>query len=435
MSKQRIQTKMSREEINNLLNNLLSKSKSSKHPTEKKTNQGDKENEEVLLKNVELKHYHLINEININDMQLLPANHVKPSAKKLFTGYYTPRQLKQIYNVPIILPNKSARRVSVTIIIAYTYPNLQKDFNMFCNAYGLPQSKLNIVTMPGASEDYGWSQEECLDVQWCYAMNPNASIRVIEAKSAGFSDMIYALTYASNANNGVTDIISMSLGSNEFGKQQINIDAQCFTNSSICYLAASGDTNSVSWPSTCPNVISCGGTTLNSNDSVTARASETTWTSAGCGLSVIYDKPSYQLSLSSLSAYKKRCIPDISAIANPKTGVSVVYNGQYHVIGGTSVSTPVLAGVLSLGIQQRLNSKKSAITTVQTSFNQSNLLQNLLYKKIYLNYYSNNFYDVTQGTDGTDPNGKYYMAGGKHDIPTGLGVPLGTGFVTSVSQF
>jgi subtilase family serine protease len=425
MSKQKLPvghmtTKMTSEEIADLLNKLLLKSKTSK--------------QKPSFPEIQLKHYHLI---NIDEMQLLPATSVTPSAKSLFTGYYTPAQLKQIYNVPKVLPKQSVRPVSITIVIAYTYPNLQNDFNLFCSSYGLPQSKLNIVTMPDAKQDSGWAQEECLDVQWCYAMNPNATIRVVEAKSAGFSDMVNALTYANNSKNGITDIISMSWGSNEFGRQQINLDKQCFTNSSICYLAASGDTNSVSWPSTCPNVISCGGTTLNSNSNVTARDNETTWIYAGCGLSVVYDKPNYQFSLPTISKYTKRCIPDISAVANQSTGVSVVYNGKYYTFGGTSVSTPVLAGVLSLGVQQRLNSGKSSITSVQTSSTQSNLLQNLLYKTIYSNpnSYRNNFYDVTKGIDGKDPSGKYYIAGSKHDIPTGLGVPLGNGFVTSVSQF
>jgi subtilase family serine protease len=345
-----------------------------------------------------------------------------------FSGY-TPNQLKSIYNVPTITKSGKTRKVSITIIIAYHYPNLKNDFNKFCSLNGLPPYNLNVVSF-GSSVNNAWSQEECLDVQWAYAMNPNANIRVIEAKSSNSNHLLHAVEYASNPLNGITDIISMSWGSNEFGKIQIAYDSY-FSNTNICYLAASGDTNSVSWPATSPNVLACGGTTLNSSSpNFSTRTSEVTWMSAGCGVSTVYSKPSYQVGVPNLNSYTKRCIPDLSGISNPSRGVQVIYNGNKYIFGGTSVSTPVNAGMLSLGIQQRLNLRKSPVTTSYTK-TQKNLLQNLLYKNIYVNksLYSSNFYDVTKGTDG-----KYTTSEG-FDVSTGLGVQKCSVFTNALTVF
>lgn len=317
-----------------------------------------------------------------------------------------------------VSPTGSARKVSITIVIAYKYPNLQNDFDTFCTKYGLPKYTLNIISL-GTKNDDGWAQEECLDVQWAYAMNPNADIRVIEAATSGFYDLLNAVKYASDETKGKTDIISMSWGADEFNGE--NRYDSYFSNPNICYLASSGDSNTCSWPSISPNVLACGGTTLNTTNS-TKRISETTWTSAGCGISQYYSQPGYQQNVSGLTKYKNRTIPDISAVANPQTGVSIVYNGVVQKnIGGTSVSCPVLAGMLSIGIQKRLNANKYSLTTApsKSSVRQINLLQQLLYKTIYGNStsYKQTFYDVTTGKNGN------YTSGGGIDMPTGLGVP------------
>jgi subtilase family serine protease len=326
---------------------------------------------------------------------------------------YTPSQIKSVYNVPTLRPASGIRKVSITIVIAYHYKNLQLDFNKFCNLNGLPSYTLQVVNLGSATNfNSGWAQEECLDIQWAYAMNTNANIRVIEAKSASYADIFSAIKYASNSANGITDIISMSFGGLEFSSQKI-YDTY-FTNKSICYLAASGDSNSVSYPATSPNVLACGGTSLNCNSpSYNMRSSETTWTLAGCGTSTVYLKPSYQSLSKNLNAYKNRTIPDISADANPSTGVQIIYAGKSYRIGGTSVSTPLIAGMLSIAIQKRLNNKYSAITTAYTVTN-TNLVQKILYNP---KLYSTNFYDITRGKDGI------YTAGSGVDVATGLGAP------------
>jgi len=351
---------------------------------------------------------------------------IKPLAIGSPTGGYSPAQLKSIYNVQPVVPANNIRKVSITIVIAYHYANLQNDFNTFCSKFGLPACKLNIYQL-GNKSNPGWGLEECLDVQWSYAINPNATINVVEAASASYSDLFSAIQYANTKVK--SDIISMSWGGLESSSQTLY--DKYFNNTSICYLAASGDSNSVSYPATSPNVIACGGTTLNSTSpSYNNRSSETTWTSAGCGVSVIYNKPSYQSLAPNFDKYTKRVIPDISGIANPSTGVQVCCTGYksrvtWLEIGGTSLSCPVNAALLSLSIQKRLNAGKPAITSAFQS-TKVNLLQNYLYKNLL---YSQKFYDVSSGVDGI------YTAGSGVDVPTGLGVPQITFISNDIVNF
>ena len=107
---------------------------------------------------------------------------------------------------------------------------------------------------------------------------------------------------------------------------------------------------------------------------------------------------------------------------------NIVYNGKWSSIGGTSVSCPLFAGILSLANQQRFNLGKFPLTTVYTQTPTTNTIpvtipltniQNFLYKTIYTDttLKKNCLYDIIGGTDGI------YEAGTGYDIATGLGSP------------
>lgn len=355
---------------------------------------------------------------------------------------YLASDIRNIYNVPAVLPSGNRRKVNIAIIVAFHYPKLQSDFDLFCKLNNLPPYKLTIVTFDlsnniipqgksksNTNSNPNWAKEACIDVQWSYAINPNANITVFEARSNNIpTDLYSAVYYASYPSliigiPTITDIISMSLGNKEFPEQQI-YDSAFFSNSRICYLASSGDMNIVNWPAVSPSVLACGGTTLRSNTpTFSSRSSEITWFSAGCGFSDLNSKPKYQSNVSKLNSYSKRSIPDVSGVANPSTGVQVVYNGyKYNILGGTSVSAPIIAGMLSIAIQKRINSNKLRITTVYNpnASSYTNLLQQILYNIYGIDgkntNYTDIFYDITIGRDGI------YTSEEGFDIPTGLGV-------------
>ena len=66
-------------------------------------------------------------------------------------------------------------------------------------------------------------------------------------------------------------------------------------------------------------------------------------------MSAYFDKPSYQAKLAGAG----RHLPDVSALADPYTGVEIIFtesdgNQYYEVIGGTSLATPVFSGMWAL---------------------------------------------------------------------------------------
>ncbi len=121
----------------------------------------------------------------------------------------------------------------------------------------------------------------------------------------------------------------------------------------VVYFAASGDSGGRTlYPSVSPYVVSAGGTTVNRNTSGDF-VSETAWSDGGGGPSSYELVPGYQAEVVNLVG-KKRGTPDFSFDANPNTGVFVYDSTPYDrasgwwIIGGTSVATPSLAGIVNL---------------------------------------------------------------------------------------
>jgi subtilase family serine protease len=319
--------------------------------------------------------------------------------------FFSGTSLKTIYNVPPIIPVLGKKKASIAIVIAYTYPKLQQDLNTYwtsrVNTFNLICPTLYIHTMRGATQHSGWAKESCLDVQMVCSMNPYATIYVVEAKSSSAVDLLSAVTYATKTLK--VDVVSMSWGTSDLS--QLTRYNSTFSSPTTCFCASSGNTNTVSWPSVLSTCISVGGTTLSSFGPI---HTEFTWPSAGCGYSTTINKPTFQ---NNVNKTNKRSIPDVSLTANPSQSVYMVYEGKWYGLGGTSVSTPLLAGMLSCIIQARYNAGKPALNSTS--------ILNYMYTIIYAHpsKYSSCFFDITQGSDSG------YNATSRYDIPTGLGSP------------
>lgn len=338
---------------------------------------------------------------------------IKASPFALISPPYKPQQIKKAYNIPIIAPLVNKRQVIITIIIAFHNPYLLSDMAAFSARFGLPNCDLNVYNLAGNSFNLDWATESALDVQWSFAINPNAKIRLIEAKSDKFVDLFDAIKFANNRFNFSpaidTDIISMSLGAPDsiIFKNIPNY----FNNTNVCYFAASGDSNTTSYPSVTTNVISVGGTRLLLNSDGT-RNREIPWSKGGSGYSVSCPKPNYQPILPNNINNKRRMIPDVTGIAAPGTGAIIIFNGSAYSIGGTSLSCPIMAGMVSLAIQLRINTNKRNLTSVTNVLSNSIKLQPFLYNNLNKNI----FYDIVTGKDGI------YSATHGFDLASGLGV-------------
>lgn len=239
----------------------------------------------------------------------------------------------------------------IAIVDAYHYPNALADLTAFSAQFGLPTPNANtfqVVNLGGTTTNDGWGQEAALDIQMAHAMAPNAKIILVEAASAGMNDMLAAVDKASalvTAAGGGQ--VSMSWGSNEFAGET-TLDSR-FSASNVVYLASTGDAVAPSWPAVSSKVVAVGGTTIARDAATLAFLGENSWTSAGAGYSTQVPRPSFQPT----TVGTMRGIPDISAVANPDTGVWVRYtfaggSGSYWMIfGGTSVAAPVVAGIVN----------------------------------------------------------------------------------------
>jgi len=365
--------------------------------------------------------YHILNGVEIpldiieSEQNQENDDSVIQLTKSILRGPFNPSQIRTAYSVPTILPSPGIRRPIVTIISAFDNPYLINDVRTFGRVFGLPTCN---ITVHNFSRRFvtGWAIETTLNVQWVYAINPYAQIRVIQAASNSWNDIFNAINFANNRNNFNpridTDIITMSIGvpDNE-GLSSLN---NRFNNPNTIYLAASGNSNNVSFPSSCTNVIAVGGTSLNLNSNLT-RVIESVWSKSGCGFSRSFTRPSYQ---PSLQPNNLRATPDVSCVADPNTGCIVVLNGRGYSIGGTSLASPLYAGMLSLVTQRRLNNRKSTYTSVS---NKVNSIQPLLYNN------GNSFFDVTQGSSGP------YVAKPGFDNASGLGVLICNDLVNILS--
>jgi len=102
-----------------------------------------------------------------------------------------------------------------------------------------------------------------------------------------------------------------------------------------------------------PEMTSVGGTTL-STDAQGRWLAEQAWTDVPMsqggsgGVSTLFARPDYQRDVRSERDATHRVVPDVAAVADPFTGVSIVYNQQQRIGGGTSQSAPIWAALTVL---------------------------------------------------------------------------------------
>ena len=320
----------------------------------------------------------------------------------------TPASLRAVYNLP-----SSGGNGVVAIVDAFDYPTAENDLNVFSSQFGLPSCTtangcFKRIFAGGSQprKNCGWAQEAALDIEWAHAMAPNAKIVLVEAATNSFADLFAAVDAATTEvqNSGIPGEVSMSWGGSEFSSEAAN-DGH-FQHNNVVYFASSGDSGGVNiYPSVSPFVVSAGGTSVN-RDRNGNFTSETGWSGSGGGPSHYESKPTYQTGVSGTDA-THRSAPDFSFDADPNTGVSVYDSTScqglsgWLVFGGTSVSSPSLAGIVNLA--GGASSSTAELSTV------------------YANYTNtNDFRDIVLGSAGS------FSCKAGYDFVTGVGSDQGT---------
>lgn len=315
---------------------------------------------------------------------------------------YVPADIVTAYNIPRG-GNYGGLGMKIGIVGAYKSKSLQKDLNTFCNTYNLPLTKLIMHTY-GKTYNSGWEMEACLDTQWAHAIAPQAEIHVFESYSATTNDVFYAINEAAK----ICDIVSMSLGQDDrisppgrsdplnLYPRNSSVVTQCNQTQldkifnkypNVCFIASSGDSSTVCYPSSSPYVVAVGGTTIQCLTDICGTRAEYSWEGAGAGISC-EPKPSYQSIINS----QTRVTPDISLIANPLTGVMICYGGKFYTVGGTSASAPIFAGICAI-----LNTPNVKFSSHASS---KYCIQTILYNIYNSNQYTHIFNDIKIGVNG-----------------------------------
>ena len=347
------------------------------------------------------------------------------------TSGYTAAQVTSAYlanNLSLITTLKgtitgNGAGQTIAIVDAYNDPNIASDLATFDAKFGLSAANLSVVSETGSTRlpttDAGWSLEISLDVEWAHAIAPGASILLVEANSASFSDLLTAVKYAANY-SGVS-VVSMSWGTDEFNGET-SYDSY-FTSpaghNGVTFVASSGDSGVTSWPSVASNVLAVGGTTLTLSSSG-GYAGETAWSDSGGGVSKYEALPSYQKMIG-VSA-SGRVTPDVAYDANPSSGFlvydSVPGNGStgWIDVGGTSAGAPQWAGILAIANQGRVANGLGTLTQA-----------NAMLYTLYATKSAADFHDITSGSNG------HYSAAKGFDAVTGLGSPIVNSLVSDLA--
>ncbi len=335
---------------------------------------------------------------------------------------YTPQELHAAYELPTSAPSGQ----TIALVDAYNDPSAAEDLAAYSEEFGLPactsgcftqynqEGKTTGLPFPKTTSELetwstsaskakkeeairaeGWGLEISLDIETAHAICQNCHIALVEAKSTSYSDLEAAERAA--AGLGTTTEISNSWGGPECSEapaRECVSGTQAFNHPGIVITASAGDDGYLNWtakadergfasfPASSPDVVAVGGTRLEINGHSHAWRSESVWNdggesggvpdghgASGGGCSVVFSAQPWQQSLgdwSSVGCAAHRAVADVSADADPYTGVAVRYSRpecefeyeeesgevkstpHWCMVGGTSLASPLVASVFAL---------------------------------------------------------------------------------------
>ena len=310
---------------------------------------------------------------------------------------YVGSQLRSAYEGATALTGSG---ITVAITDAYASPTIASDAATYAGNHGdagyangqltqnLPQTFTRVNAGRRQCDASGWYGEETLDVEAVYAMAPAANIRYYGAASCFDADFLAA--FAQVNDEAVAQVVSNSWGGLETATKSTLIAAyeQAFlqgASEGISYMFSSGDNGDElantgvrqdDYPTADPYVTSVGGTTTAigatghldwatgwGTSKYALSSDQTSWVQtvpflygSGGGESLVFGQPSYQAGITPGGA---RGVPDVAMDADPTTGMLVgqtqtfptgVAYGEYR-IGGTSLASPLFAGMTALAFQ------------------------------------------------------------------------------------
>jgi subtilase family serine protease len=425
---------------------------------------------------------------------------------------YTPSQLQGAYGLTTaIKAGLAGKGVTVAITDAYAAPTILEDANTYATKHGQKAfASGQFSQVSGAPYRYGyddtvngdqcgeqgWYGEETLDVEAVHAVAPSAKVKYVASSSCDNGDFVDTLNKVVDGH--LADIVTNSWGGIDESNGSPELD-QAYTQvfqqaaaTGIGFYFSSGDNGDGSAvspdgnptpesPANNPYVTAVGGTSLEvgktdkriletgwSTSRSALDATGTAWTpappgnyqyGAGGGTSSVFTQPAYQKGVvpaalaTRYSTTPARVVPDVSAIADPNTGMLVgetqtfpdgsVKYSEYR-IGGTSLASPIFAGVMAVADQVAHHPHGFANPALYSAYRTNKILPAFYDSKpldgvgvVRVDYA--NTVDATDGTitslrtlDYEGPGTILTTEAGYDDI-TGIGSPNGLAFLASLA--
>jgi photosystem II stability/assembly factor-like uncharacterized protein len=396
------------------------------------------------------------------------------NAANVRSGGYFPSDLKGLYNITGHGYDATGQTIGFTLWTAAerqnamtAYANATGDslitVDPYCTASGnsattpsscatatvQPDHLLTILENGNLDNNWGSNVETALDIEAAHgvanhvamkyyasecATNPPANTGLANAGCNG-TDAGMEMAMEDAANDPTLHSVSNSWGYGgevEWGAT----DPFMVTTGNILALAAASGTSfyfstgdfgtyQSGYATDSPYVVSVGGTSTYSTSNPAVWSTSVTWSAAGSWCSNIVARPSWQVAAGlSNASCPGRVSPDVSAIADPNTGVkyfdttgvSTTGNGQ---VGGTSLAAPVMNGLQAV-TQNFINAQTYPVGTNKAMGFVSPMLYTLGNSPNYTSYYRDiqcgNTANPSSGPDGD-------AAGVGWDPATGWGEP------------
>jgi hypothetical protein len=236
------------------------------------------------------------------------------------------------------LPITKGSGTIVAIVDAFDNPNVASDLAAYRSEFNLGTANFTKYNQTGQTTNYpvgntGWGTEIDLDVEMVSASCPLCTIYLIEAND-NYTNNLYAAEKEAVK-------LGATIVSNSYSGGGGSASGGAFDHKGVTYLASAGDGGyGLGDPADYTTVVSVGGTVLSEIGTV---FKEVVWPDSGAGCSVVA-KPSWQKD----PKCNKRTGNDLAAVAS---GVALYDTYGAHgwgTVGGTSVSSPLVAGMYAL---------------------------------------------------------------------------------------
>lgn len=320
---------------------------------------------------------------NATAIGLKPAANARSAgANVTFTeSSFSPRLLQRVYNTTgLYAKGFDGSGKTIGILDFYGSPTITSDLQAFDKRFGFPDPTFNIIPVgpyaPNLGAYTGWSTEISLDVEISHAMAPGAKVDLYVGNGAiSIADAISKVVKDHKVNTlsqswTNPEWLYSFLGPSFFDANALMPDQYYMMGSleGITFSGSTGDTGGsgftsgvegeLGYPASSPYVTAAGGTqTYFAGNSIV----QTAWSNIGFvpnyvnyggstgGVSILEPQPWYQDSQPTPATMPAgRMNPDLSLQAGVDPATYIVDSGQVVGEGGTSESSPLFAGLVTL---------------------------------------------------------------------------------------